>query len=104
MDVVFNRTQQPPTANNDSGFVATENGSIQIAASALLANDTDPNNQQLSITGVSNASNGAVSYDAANRTVTFTPTAGYAGTASFTYAVQDTGGATASASVSLISV
>ena len=31
-----------PVANDDSGFIATENTALSISASALLANDTDP--------------------------------------------------------------
>jgi hypothetical protein len=99
VDVVYTN---PPVANNDSGFVVNENGSITIAASALLANDTGPNGQPLSITGVSNPGNGSVSYDANAKSVTFVPTTGYAGTASFTYSVADSAGATASATASLI--
>jgi hypothetical protein len=102
VDVVYTKTMSPPVANNDSGFVVNENGSVTIAASALLANDTDPNGLTLSLTGVSNASHGTVSYNASTQIVTFTPTAGYAGTASFTYAIADTAGAAASASASLM--
>jgi len=102
VDVVYSKTQSPPVANNDSGFVANENGSVTIAASTLLANDTDPNGLTLSVTGVSNASNGTAVYNASAQTVTFTPTAGYTGSASFTYSIADTSGATASASASLI--
>jgi hypothetical protein len=103
VDVVFNgsNTASPPTANNDGGFVVSENGSTTIAASALLANDTDPNGQPLSITGVSNPVNGTASFNATAKTVTFTPTTGYTGPASFTYAISDTSGLTASASVGL---
>lgn len=104
VDVVFDGSNRPlpPVANNDSGFVVSTNSSIIIAASSLLANDTDPNGQPLSITGVSNASNGTVSYDATAKSVTFVPTAGYSGTASFTYSIADTSGGTASASVGLL--
>jgi hypothetical protein len=102
VDVVYTKSAQPPVASNDSGFVVNENGSITIAASALLANDTDPNGQPVSITGVSNPSNGSVSYDANAQSVTFVPTNGYTGTASFTYSIADSGGGTASASASLI--
>jgi Domain of unknown function (DUF4082)/Cadherin-like domain len=90
-----------PTANNDSGFVAVQGVPLPIPASALLANDSDPNGFALSITGVSNASNGSVSYDAGSQTVTFTPTAGYAGAAGFTYTISNGNGGTASANVSL---
>ena len=99
VDVVFEKSLlQPPVANNDSGFVATENIPLPIAASALLANDTDSNGLPLSITGVSNPIDGTVSYDPGSQTVTFVPTT--AGTASLTYSVTD-GSGTASANVSI---
>lgn len=103
VDVVFDGSNHPlpPVANNDSGFVTNENSSLAIAASSLLANDTDPSGLTLSITGVSSPTNGTVSYDANAKTVTFVPTAGYSGTASFTYSISDTNGGTASASVAL---
>jgi hypothetical protein len=102
VDVVYTKTQPPPVANNVSGLVANENGSVTIAASTLLANDTDPNGQALSVTGVSNPTNGMVSYNANTQSLTFTPNANYTGTASFTYSIADTGGSTASATASLI--
>ena len=90
VDVVFEGTAlQPPVANNDSGFVATENTALSIPASALLANDTDPNGLPLSIAGVSNPSNGTVTYNSSTQTVSFVPTTGYSGPASFTYTITD---------------
>jgi hypothetical protein len=102
VDVVFNGTTGslgPPVANNDAGFAVNANGSIAIAASALLANDTDPNGLPLSITGVSNPANGTVSYNASTQIITFTPTAGYSGDATFAYTVGDSDGGSATASV-----
>ena len=102
VDVVFEGPPlQPPVANNDSGFVAAENTALSIPASALLANDTDPNGLPLSITGVSNPSNGTVTYNSSTQTVSFVPTTGYTGPASFTYAITDGRTSTASANVSL---
>ena len=92
----------PPIANDDSGYVANENSLLSIASSALLANDSDPNGFALSVTGVGNASHGTVAYDSSAQTVTFTPTAGYTGTAGFSYSVSDTNGGTATGNVSLI--
>jgi hypothetical protein len=92
---------QPPTANNDSGFVTSENTALAIPASSLLANDTDPNGFSLSITGVSSPSNGTVTYDSSAQVVTFVPAANYMGPAGFTYAITNGNGGTASASVSL---
>jgi hypothetical protein len=76
------------------------NTPLSIPASALLANDTDPNGQPLSIQSVSNPTNGTVSYNTSTQTVTFTPTGGYTGLASFTYTITD-GSGTDSAKVSL---
>jgi Domain of unknown function (DUF4082)/Cadherin-like domain len=105
VDVIFvasgSLSSQPPVANNDSGFVVAKNGSLGIAASALLANDTDANLYTLTVTGVSNPVNGTVSYNTTSQTVTFTPTANYTGPASFTYSISDGHGGTASANVSL---
>ncbi|MCK1607107.1 DUF4082 domain-containing protein [Bradyrhizobium sp. 166] len=103
VDVVFSNssggTNQPPIANNDSGFNATENVPLSIPGSALLANDTDPNGDALTITGVSGAVNGTVGFSSQNNTVTFTPANGYTGPASFNYAISDGRGGTASANV-----
>lgn len=94
-------TNQAPVAHDDSGFTTPGNAPVQIAASALLANDTDANGDTLSITGVSAAANGSVAYDAVTKLVTFTPTANYQGSAGFTYTVSDGRGGAASANVAL---
>jgi hypothetical protein len=60
-----------------------------------LANDTGPNGEPLTITGVSGAVNGNVSFNAQTNVVTFTPTTGYTGPASFSYAISDGRGGTA---------
>jgi hypothetical protein len=90
-----------PVAANDSGMVTGQGQALQIAASTLLANDNDPDGDPLTITGVSGAVNGTVGFDAQTNIVTFTPNAGYSGPASFTYAIADGRGGTASASVGL---
>ncbi len=92
---------QPPVANNDSGFVASENTALAIPASSLLANDTDPNGFPLSITGVGSPLNGTVSYSSSSQVVTFLPAANYMGPAGFTYSITNGNGGNASASVSL---
>jgi len=103
--VIFSPTSgtanRVPVAANDAGLSVTQNSAISISAATLLANDSDPDGDLLTITGVSNASNGIASFNAQTNTVTFTPNAGYAGAASFNYAVSDGRGGTASATVSL---
>jgi Domain of unknown function (DUF4082)/Cadherin-like domain/Bacterial Ig domain len=102
VDVVFDGGPfQPPVANNVTGFDAVKNTALSIPASAILASDTDPNGLPLSITGVSNASNGAVTYNASTQTITFTPNSNYLGPASFTYTITDGIGGTASANVAV---
>jgi hypothetical protein len=53
------------------------------------------------ITGVGNAVNGTVAFDSQSNSVTFTPTNGYSGAASFTYSISDGQGGTDTAQVSL---
>ncbi|WP_338319776.1 DUF4082 domain-containing protein, partial [Bradyrhizobium ottawaense] len=105
VDVLFSNgsggTNQPPIANNDSGFNATQNVPLSISGSALLANDTDPNGDALTITGVSGAVNGTASFSTQNNTVTFTSASNYTGPASFNYTISDGRGGTASASATV---
>lgn len=100
VDVVFNDTSTEPQATNVSGFATTENTALSISASALLAQDTDPGGLPLSFSGVSNPTNGTVTYNASTQTITFTPNSGYTGPASFTYTITD-GKSTGSGNVSL---
>jgi hypothetical protein len=104
VDVVFNPasgTNQSPVAANDSGFSTAKNTSLTINASALLANDSDPNNDALSVIGVSGAVNGAATFDGQTNTVTFVPTTGYTGSATFNYTISDGHGGTSGAAVTL---
>ncbi len=105
VDIVFSTAtggvNQSPVAVNDSGFSTARNAALTINASALLANDSDPNNNALAITAVSNAVNGSVTFNAQANTVTFTPNTGYFGSAAFDYAISDGQGGTASAGVTL---
>ncbi len=64
-----------------------------MTSAQLLSNDTTPNaGATLSVNSVSAATNGTAVLNA-NGTVTFTPTTGYSGAASFGYNVKDTTGA-----------
>ena len=105
VDVVFNPSgtaaNQAPVAVNDTGPAVTKDTAVTFAASTLLANDTDPNGDALTVTSVSGASNGTVSLNSQAATITFTPTANYTGSAGFTYAISDGRGGTSSASVAL---
>ena len=92
---------QSPTANNDSGFSVGKNGTLAISFAALLANDTDPNGDPLTVTAVGNATNGTVTLDTQTGNVLFTPNADYSGPATFSYTVSDGRGGTGSADVAV---
>ncbi len=93
---------QAPTAVNQGPFTVTNNTPLTLTAAQLLSNDTTPNaGATLSVNSVSAATNGTAVLNA-NGTVTFTPTTGYSGAASFGYNVKDTTGAVSNtATVSL---
>ncbi len=66
----------------------------------VLVNDTDPEHDPLSIVSFTQPLNGTVVVNA-NGTFTYTPNAGYTGSDSFTYAIGDGHGNTASATVNI---
>lgn len=80
--------QTAPVARTDA-VTTPRNTPIVIAVATLLANDTDAQNDALSLLSVGGAQRGSVVLDAAAGTVTFTPEAGYAGPAAFTYTLSD---------------
>ncbi len=92
--LAFN-VNQPPVAVDDSATTA-KNTAVSIQASTLLANDTDPDSNPLSITGVSNATNGSAVLNnngtpsnTADDFIVFTPTTGFSGNGSFDYTLSD---------------
>jgi subtilisin family serine protease len=86
----------PPDAVNDTATVS-EDGSVDIS---VLANDTDPDGNALTVTAVGAASHGTTSLNA-NGTVHYVPAANYNGPDSFGYTIQDTAAASDSATVSV---
>ena len=103
VDVVFNQstTNAVPIASNDNGYSVSQNTPVSLTAASLLANDNDPDGDPLAITAVGGATNGTVAFDSQSNLVTFTPTSGYTGPASFSYTITDGRGGTASATVSM---
>ena len=87
-----------PVGGNDVATTA-EDTALVLAAAALLANDSDPDSDLLSITAVGNGAHGTTSR-AANGNITYTPAANYNGTDSFSYTVSD-GTSTGTATVTI---
>ena len=86
-----------PIAGNDTATVP-EGGAVSIAASTLLANDSDPNDDTLTITAVSDAVSGTVVLSEDGATVTYTHNGLETRAGGFTYTVSD-GSATDTATV-----
>jgi VCBS repeat-containing protein len=85
-----------PIANADAITVA-EDGAIN---AAVLANDTDPEGNTLSVTAVTQGAKGAVSINP-DKTVRYVPAANANGADSFTYTISDGNGGTATATVTV---
>ena len=86
----------PPTAVDDIGITVTSGQNVSIP---VLANDGDPDGDPIFLFSVSNVSGGTAAITGS--TVTFTPTTGYSGPASFSYTIRDPGNLPATAQVSI---
>jgi hypothetical protein len=97
--IIVTPTSDAPTANNDT-ITVDEDTPTDVTAQ-VLANDTDPDGDTLSVTGVSNVTGGNA--DLSGGVVTFTPTADLCGdaTGSFDYDMSDGNGGSDSASVTV---
>jgi hypothetical protein len=87
----------PPVANDDQ---AATYGTVAVIIK-VLANDTDPDGNTLTVTSVTQPARGGTVTLNADSTVTFKPAAGFSGVATFTYIVKDGFGGMASAMVSV---
>ena len=87
---------RPPTAVNDS-VVINEDTLVTIS---VLANDSDPNNDPLTVISVTQPGNGGATINADN-TVTYTPNANFNSSNSFTYTVSDGRGGTSMGMISI---
>jgi large repetitive protein len=89
-------TNQNPVAVADSATTAEDIAVII----AVLANDSDPEGNTLTVSGTTNPTHGTIAVNAGN-TITYTPTANFHGTDSFTYVVSDGNGGTSSGVVTV---
>ena len=87
---------RPPVANNDAYTIAFNSGASLLD---VLANDSDPDGDTLTISAVTSPAHGAATITAGR--VSYTPTTGYSGADTFTYTVSDGKGGTASANVAI---
>jgi len=94
--ITVNAVNDAPVANNDS---ATTKGDKAVNID-VNANDSDVDDDTLTVTGVSDPAHGTATVNA-NGTITYTPDANYYGSDSFTYTVSDVNGGTATATVNI---
>lgn len=84
-----------PIANDDLALTTDTPVAIDV-----LSNDTDRDNDVLTIIGVTQSANGAVTFTGTG--VTYTPNPGFRGTDTFTYSIEDgNGGQVATATVTV---
>ncbi|GAB4257691.1 MAG: hypothetical protein Kow0092_04820 [Deferrisomatales bacterium] len=94
--VTITSVNDPPVATNDT---AVTNPGIPVTR-AVLANDTDPDGDTLTLVSAGPATNGAVSIQP-DQSVRYSPFPGVTGSDSVPYTVSDASGATAAATLSV---
>lgn len=100
VDLIYTPVNDAPRLVGENATIL-ENATRVFSTAALLANDSDPDNDHadLSVVSVQNAVNGQVSLD--NGLVTYTPDFNFIGYGSFTYAVSDGAGGLSIAGVAV---
>ena len=78
---------QPPVANDERRRRPRTRPTI-----GVLANDTDPDGDTLSITGVSDPGHGTAVISPSGTSIQYTPAAGYSGPDTFGYTTSDGAG------------
>ena len=99
VNITIDPVNDPPVATNDT-YSTNEDTQLVVPAPGLLANDTDIDGDTLVVSEYTQPSNGAVSASA-NGGFTYSPSANFNGTDSFTYTVSDGHGGTAHANATI---
>ncbi len=96
VSITISAVNDAPDAVSDSGST-NEDAAVTVS---VLANDSDPENNSLAITAVTQGANGAVSNNG-NGTVTYTPGLNFNGSDSFSYSIADGNGGADTATVTV---
>ncbi|WP_431237991.1 cadherin-like domain-containing protein [Mycolicibacterium aichiense] len=96
---VVSRPNQAPTVVDDGALTTAEDTAVSVSTTTLLGNDSDPDGDTLSVSGVSTPAHGAAVLN--GTTVTYTPNVNFNGADSFTYSVSDGHGGTATGTVAV---
>jgi hypothetical protein len=95
LDITRQSPNQPPIATDDT-FSIRKNETVTLN---VLANDSDPNGDMLTITGVSDLATSIGRLTNNGTSITFAPAATFSGDATFEYTISDGKGGTDTASV-----
>ncbi|GAA4419068.1 midcut-by-XrtH protein [Acidovorax lacteus] len=90
-------TNAPPVAVNDA-VTTNRNTAVPVP---VRANDSDPDNDALTVSAVTQGVHGAVTIDPVTGNPSYTPNAGFVGGDSFAYTLSDGRGGTATATVAV---
>ena len=100
VSITVEAPNHPPTPTNDS-LRTDENSPLAIDSATLLANDSDPDGDVLSLESASATADTHGTIAVGGNKVIYTPESGYSGPASFEYVISDGRGGTAKATVSI---
>jgi hypothetical protein len=92
------QTNTAPDAHDDAATINEDSGANSIS---VLANDTDPDNDTLTITAVTQGAHGLTTITVGGSGLTYTPAAHFSGSDVFTYTISDGHGGTDTASVNV---
>jgi hypothetical protein len=96
--LVVSHCDHPPIARDDTANTTT----AKPVTIAVLANDSDPDGDPMTVTGVTKPANGTAAINSTTpNTVTYTSKTGFTGNDTFSYTVSDGKGGTASAKVTV---
>ncbi len=97
--VILQESDVAPIAAADA-YTVGEDGALEIPAPGLLGNDSDANGDTLEVTAHTDPAHGDLELQA-DGSFSYLPAEDFHGADSFTYTVSDTGGLTATATVSI---
>ncbi|MGB9359921.1 MAG: Ig-like domain-containing protein, partial [Acidimicrobiia bacterium] len=100
VSVTVDPVNDDPIAIDDIG-TTPQDTPLTVTASGLLGNDTDPENDPLSVTGATDPPNGSVTVNP-DGSFTYAPDPGYVGTDMFDYTISDGNGGTDTATVRIL--
>jgi VCBS repeat-containing protein len=97
-NITVNPVNDPPNAVDDSTQVPENAAATPVA---VLSNDSDPEGDSLTITGVTQGAHGTVTITGGGTGLTYQPATSYSGPDSFTYTISDGHGGQDTATVSV---